>query len=121
MKEMVLPKLEGLNKKEQKRPMVLNQMEKGLLIGRRNNLIGYSTSYPELKKAWVLKESFRAWYREIDRMRAENCVVNLSTLGFSSSEGAAGRELRITRMSENYQNFSYSPGCDASRHDYYLR
>ena len=27
--------------------------------------------YPELKKAWVLKESFRAWYRETDRMRAE--------------------------------------------------
>ena len=27
--------------------------------------------YPELKKAWVLKESFRAWYRETDRSRAE--------------------------------------------------
>jgi len=27
--------------------------------------------YPELKKAWVLKESFRMWYRETDRMRAE--------------------------------------------------
>ena len=27
--------------------------------------------YPELKKAWVLKESFRTWYRETDRSRAE--------------------------------------------------
>jgi transposase len=27
--------------------------------------------YPELGRAWVLKESFRAWYRETDRMRAE--------------------------------------------------
>jgi len=27
--------------------------------------------YPELKKAWVFKESFRAWYRETDRIRAE--------------------------------------------------
>ena len=27
--------------------------------------------YPELKKAWVLKESFRMWYRETDRVRAE--------------------------------------------------
>ena len=27
--------------------------------------------YPDLKRAWVLKESFRAWYREIDRSRAE--------------------------------------------------
>ncbi len=27
--------------------------------------------YPELKKAWVFKESFRAWYRDTDRIRAE--------------------------------------------------
>jgi len=27
--------------------------------------------YPELRRAWVLKESFRAWYRETDRDRAE--------------------------------------------------
>ena len=27
--------------------------------------------YPELKKAWVLKESFRMWYRETNRSRAE--------------------------------------------------
>ena len=27
--------------------------------------------YPELKRTWMLKESFRAWYRETDRSRAE--------------------------------------------------
>ena len=27
--------------------------------------------YPELKRAWLLKESFRTWYRETDRSRAE--------------------------------------------------
>ena len=27
--------------------------------------------YPTLKRAWMLKESFRAWYKEIDRSRAE--------------------------------------------------
>ena len=27
--------------------------------------------YPELGRAWVLKESFRAWYREMTRSRAE--------------------------------------------------
>ena len=27
--------------------------------------------YPELKKAWVLKESFRHWYRGTNRSRAE--------------------------------------------------
>jgi len=35
---------------------------------RLNRLFYY---YPELKKAWVLKESFRTWYRETDRIRAE--------------------------------------------------
>ena len=30
--------------------------------------------YPELKKAWVLKESFRAWYREKDRSRAKETL-----------------------------------------------
>jgi len=30
--------------------------------------------YPELKKAWVFKESFRAWYRETDRSRAEEML-----------------------------------------------
>jgi transposase len=27
--------------------------------------------YPELRRAWVLKEGFRAWYRQRDRSRAE--------------------------------------------------
>ena len=27
--------------------------------------------YPTLKRAWMLKESFRAWYKEINRSRAE--------------------------------------------------
>ena len=35
---------------------------------RLNRLFYY---YPELKKVWVFKESFRAWYRETDRMRVE--------------------------------------------------
>jgi len=30
--------------------------------------------YPELERAWVLKESFRAWYREADRSRAEEVL-----------------------------------------------
>ncbi|TRZ95223.1 MAG: ISL3 family transposase [Dehalococcoidia bacterium] len=30
--------------------------------------------YPELKGAWVLKESFRAWYRETDRSKAEEML-----------------------------------------------
>jgi transposase len=30
--------------------------------------------YPELERSWVLKESFRAWYRETDRSRAEEML-----------------------------------------------
>jgi len=33
--------------------------------------------YPELKRAWVLKESFRVWYRETDRRRAEEMLERL--------------------------------------------
>ena len=36
--------------------------------------------YPELKRAWVLKESFRAWYRETDRSMAfKQTLVGLLT------------------------------------------
>ena len=27
--------------------------------------------YPDLKRAWMFKESFRAWYREMTRSKAE--------------------------------------------------
>ena len=30
--------------------------------------------YPELKKAWIFKESFRTWYKETDRSRAEEML-----------------------------------------------
>jgi len=30
--------------------------------------------YLDLKRAWVLKESFKTWYREMDRMRAEDML-----------------------------------------------
>ena len=39
--------------------------------GRLDQLFG---RYPELKRAWVLKESFRAWYKETDRSRAEQML-----------------------------------------------
>jgi len=30
--------------------------------------------YPELKKAWIFKESFRTWYKQTDRSRAEEML-----------------------------------------------
>jgi len=41
---------------------------------RLNRLFYY---YPGLKKVWVFKEGFRAWYRETDRMRAEEKLKSL--------------------------------------------
>ena len=33
--------------------------------------------YPTLKRAWMLKESFRAWYRGMDRSKAEERLASL--------------------------------------------
>ncbi len=54
-----------------------------LIARRKDNRLFYC--YPELKKAWVLKESFRAWYRETDRMRAEEALELLEEEITSSS------------------------------------
>ena len=53
-----------LNMREQKR---LADWEKQ----RLNQLF---SRYPEVKNAWVLKESFRAWYGQTDRKRAEQSL-----------------------------------------------
>lgn len=42
-----------------------------LCNGERERLGQLFRRYPELRRAWMLKESFREWYREDDRMRAE--------------------------------------------------
>lgn len=33
--------------------------------------------YPDLKEAWLLKESFRAWYRQVDRKQAEASLKSI--------------------------------------------
>jgi len=45
-----------------------------LVDGEKERLNQLFCRYPELKRAWVLKESFRAWYRETDRSRAEEML-----------------------------------------------
>jgi transposase len=42
-----------------------------LIDREKERLNALFSHYPELKKAWELKESFRTWYRETDRSRAE--------------------------------------------------
>jgi transposase len=34
-------------------------------------------AYPEVHKAWELKEDFRAWYKETDKMKAEKRLAAL--------------------------------------------
>ena len=41
-------------------------------MGKKLNQLFYR--YPELKRAWVLKESFRAWYKGSNRSRAEKML-----------------------------------------------
>ncbi len=42
-----------------------------LVDGKKARLNQLFYRYPTLKRAWMLKESFRAWYKETDRSRAE--------------------------------------------------
>ena len=43
----------------------------------RNRLSSLFLRYPELKKAWELKEGFRQWYGQTDRIRAEAALTLL--------------------------------------------
>jgi len=74
--DKVRSRLQGGNKKGKKRDLFRSRytLLKGaerLADWEKERLNRLFYCYPELKKAWVLKESFRMWYRETDRMRAE--------------------------------------------------
>ena len=46
------------------------------MVGRRG-IEQLFQLYPDLKKAWLLKESLRAWYRQADRKQAEASLKSL--------------------------------------------
>ena len=48
-----------------------------LVLWERARLNQLFYRYPELKRAWVLKESFREWYRGMNRSRAEERLASL--------------------------------------------
>jgi transposase len=48
-----------------------------LLDGERDKLTPLFLAYPEVHKAWELKEDFRVWYKETDRMKAEKRLAEL--------------------------------------------
>jgi len=74
--DRVRSRLQGGSRRDKKRDLFKNRYTtlKGAerLTGwekiRLNQLFYH---YPELKIAWMLKESFRVWYREMDRNKAE--------------------------------------------------
>jgi transposase len=77
--DKVRSRLQGGNRRGRKRDLfnsrytLLKGGEK-LADRERERLNQLFYCYPELKRAWVLKESFRAWYREADRSKAEEML-----------------------------------------------
>jgi transposase len=77
--DKVRSRLQGGSRKDKRRDLFKSRytLLKGdeRLVGweklKLNNLFYH---YPELKRAWVLKEGFRSWYREADRCRAEEVL-----------------------------------------------
>jgi transposase len=80
--DKVRSRLQGGSRRGKKRDLfesrytLLKGVEK-LADGEKERLNRLFYRYPELKRAWVLKESFRAWYRETDRSRAEEKLAQL--------------------------------------------
>jgi len=80
--DKVRSRLQGGNKKGKKRDLFRNRytLLKGAerLTGWESERLSQLFSHsPELKEAWVFKESFRAWYRETNRSRAEEKLASL--------------------------------------------
>lgn len=80
--DRVRSRLQGGSRKGKKRDLFKSRY---ILLKGAERLVGWEKErlsqlfyrYPELGRAWVLKESFRAWYRETDRSKAEGRLVML--------------------------------------------
>ena len=57
----------------QSRYILLKGSER-LLDWEKERLRQLFSSYPDLKKAWMIKEDFRAWYKRTDRRVAEKML-----------------------------------------------
>jgi len=74
--DKVRSRLQGGSKREKRRDLFKNRytLLKGverLCDWEKERLSQLFYRYPDLKRAWMFKESFRAWYREMTRSRAE--------------------------------------------------
>jgi len=74
--DKVRSRLQGGNRRGKRRDLfrsryILLKGAERLVDWEKERLNRLFYCYPELKKAWVLKESFRTWYRDTDRSRAE--------------------------------------------------
>ena len=79
--DLVRSRLQGGRwKEDKKRDLFQNRytLLKGaenLADAERECLFGLFQSYPEIKEAWLLKESFRRWYRTPGRSQAEKALM----------------------------------------------
>ena len=88
--DKVRSRLQGVSQKDKRRDLFKSRYT--LLKGaeRLNNwerakLNGLFLSYPELREAWLLKESFRRWYQTTERSQAEEILGLLEgRIGHSS-------------------------------------
>jgi len=77
--DKVRSRLQGRNRRSKRRDLFRSRytLLKGaerLADWERERLNQLFYRYPELKRAWVLKERFRAWYKETNRSRAEKML-----------------------------------------------
>jgi transposase len=77
--DRVRSRLQGESKREGRRDLFKRRytLLKGaerLADWERESINRLFYHYPELERAWVFKESFRAWYRETDRRKAEEML-----------------------------------------------
>ena len=96
--DKVRSRLQGGSRRDKKRDLfhsryTLLKGSERLSDRQRAKLSQLFHHYPELKKAWGLKESFREWYRGTDRSRAQAVLESLEVTMVSLPEF---KELRRT-------------------------
>jgi len=98
--DKVRSRLQGRNRKDKRRDLfksrytLLKGVER-LADWERARLNQLFQLYPEVKVAWLLKESFRTWYGERDKRRAEERLESLEK-AMTNNSVPEFKELRHT-------------------------
>ena len=109
--DRVRSRLQGGNRKGRRRDLFKSRytLLKGaerLADRERAKLSGLFPLYPELREAWVLKESFRGWYKAVDRSKAEETLDLLEErIANSSLPEFKGLRHTLTNWREEILNY----------------